>query len=91
VAVLGVSISAIFVICLTLSAELVDPRMVGSASGLMLLAYTGGVLGPWLSGFTQDLTGGFTPTMIMLVASFLVSAALALALPETGRTALGAP
>jgi MFS transporter, CP family, cyanate transporter len=87
VAALGVSISAIFVICLTLSAELVDPRMVGSASGLMLLAYSGGVLGPWLSGFTQDLTGGFAPTMVMLVASFLVSAALALALPETGRTA----
>jgi hypothetical protein len=29
--------------------------------------------------------------MIMLVASFLVSAALVLTLPETGRTALGAP
>jgi CP family cyanate transporter-like MFS transporter len=91
VAMLGISISAIFVICLTLSAELVDPRMVGSASGIMLLAYTGGVLGPWLSGFTQDLTGGFTPTMVMLVASFLVSAVLALALPETGRNALELP
>jgi MFS transporter, CP family, cyanate transporter len=88
VAVLGVSISAIFVICLTLSAELVEPSMVGSASGLMLVAYTGGVIGPLLSGITQDLTGGFTPTMIMLIASFLVSAALSLALPETGRPLL---
>ena len=86
VAVLGVSISAIFVICLTLPAELFDRNLVGSASGFMLLAYTGGVIGPWLSGLTQDVTGSFFPTMVMLIASFLASAALATLLPETGGT-----
>jgi cyanate permease len=86
VAVLGVCVSAVFVICLTLPSELVDKSLVGSASGFMLLAYAGGVIGPWLSGITQDITASFASTTLLLVASFLVSAALVALLPETGRT-----
>ena len=85
VVALGVAIGAVFVICLTLSAELVDRSLVGSAAGFMLLAYVGGVFGPYLSGLTQDISGGFVPTMIMLVLSFLISAVLVPILPETGK------
>jgi cyanate permease len=91
VALLGLSLSTIFVICLILPSELVGKNLVGSATGVLLLAYAGGIIGPWLSGVTQDLTGSFAPTMLLLIIAFGISAALALLLPETGGKEVNAP
>ena len=85
VVILGVSISAIFVICLTMPLELVGERLVGTATGFMLIAYTGGILGPSLSGLTQDVTSSFTPTMAILIVSFVVSAVLVFFLPSDSK------
>jgi CP family cyanate transporter-like MFS transporter len=85
VAILGAAISAIFVVCLILPIELVPREMVGRATGLMLVAYTGGVLAPWLVGVTRDLTGSFLPTMLLLIVAFLAAMTLSFFLPETGK------
>ncbi len=85
VLLLGVAISSIFVISLILSIELFPRELVGSTSGIMLLGYLGGLVGPWLVGTARDFTSSFAPMMLMLMLSFAATIVLALLLPETGN------
>jgi len=83
---LGIVLNASFVIVLTLPTELVESRLVGSVSGIILsIGYIGGVVGPWVSGYIRDLTGDFFHVLVILTLVAVVATFLTFLLPETGR------
>ncbi|MFQ5763194.1 MAG: CynX/NimT family MFS transporter, partial [Candidatus Bathyarchaeia archaeon] len=84
--ILGATVAALFMIPLFLSIDLVEPRMVGSATGMIVsVGYLGGVVGPWTMGLITDIAGGFGHIPITLIIASIVAALIALAMPETGR------
>ena len=85
----GIAVGAQFPILLALPPELVPAEGVGRASGMMLsVAYVGGLVGPWLAGYTMDLTGSLNVHLFVLSALAVVAIYLAFKLPETGPKGL---
>ena len=70
VAVLGLSLGAVFPLVLTLPLDLADdPARVGSVAALMLLGgYILSSLGPFVLGAVRDATGSFELSLWLLVA-----------------------
>ncbi|MFQ6111957.1 MAG: CynX/NimT family MFS transporter, partial [Nitrospinota bacterium] len=82
---LGLGQHAGWVLCLTLSAEIVAPEHVGRASGLIFfIGYLGGLAGPWLAGILRDATGSFHAGFLFVVANCILACILVILLPETG-------
>jgi CP family cyanate transporter-like MFS transporter len=69
VAVLGLSLGAVFPLVLTLPLDVADdPARVGSVAAFMLLGgYVLSSVGPIVLGATRDLTGDFQASLWMLV------------------------
>ncbi len=81
----GLGQHAGWVLCLTLSAEIVAPELVGRASGLIFfIGYLGGLAGPWFAGILRDFTGGFQAGFLFVVANCILACVLVTLLPETG-------
>jgi MFS transporter, CP family, cyanate transporter len=74
VAVLGLSLGAVFPLVLTLPLDVADdPARVGSVAALMLLGgYIVSSVGPVILGAARDLTGDFSASLWMLVALAVV-------------------
>jgi CP family cyanate transporter-like MFS transporter len=75
-----------FLILVTMPAEVVGGQKAGLATGLVTsLGYTGAIAGPLAAGVFLDATGSFTLILILLAATSLGIAALALPLQATGE------
>jgi MFS transporter, CP family, cyanate transporter len=70
VAILGLSLGAVFPLVLTLPLDVAsDPAEVGSVAALMLLGgYILSAVGPVVLGTARDLTGDFATSLVLLVA-----------------------
>ena len=85
---IGLALSVPFAVLLALPPELLPAEGVGRASGMMLfVGYVGGLLGPWIGGYTVDITGGFQAQLLTLACLAAFAVCLAFLLPETGRRA----
>lgn len=83
--VLGITLTATYVVSLFLPVELVEPENAGTASGVVIsVGYIGGAIGPLLAGYLKDRTGTLVPCVVMLAALMVASAGLTLLIPETG-------
>jgi CP family cyanate transporter-like MFS transporter len=85
----GLGLAAIFALVMTLPLDAARlPNQVGGYTALMLAAgYLIGALSPALLGATRDLTGNFTLTMLILVATAAIMLVLSLFLsPRRLRT-----
>lgn len=81
----GLAVNGTFPMMLWLPLEMVPKESVGAASGLVLsLGYTGGLVGPLLSGYIMDATGALQLTLILLGGVGIAWALFAFLLPETG-------
>ncbi len=84
-ALLGITLTATYVISLFLPLELVTPAYAGTASGIVIsIGYIGGALGPLIAGYLKDLTGSLTFSIILLVVIMVISLVLVFFIPETG-------
>jgi cyanate permease len=85
-AVVGVVLETRFVTIMALPVELVPPRDVGKASGLMLsIGFLGGVVGSLFSGSLLDRVGHLNSMLITLIFISIGATVIALRLPETGN------
>jgi MFS transporter, CP family, cyanate transporter len=83
--VLGITLTATYVMSLFLPLELVNPSHAGTASGVVIsIGYIGGALGPLIAGYLKDVTGTLTSTIILLAVLMVISMALVFLMPETG-------
>jgi len=83
--VLGITLTATYVMSLFLPLELVRPAYSGTASGIVIsVGYIGGALGPIIAGYLKDSTGTLTSTIILLAVLMLISMLLIFFIPETG-------
>lgn len=83
--ILGITLTATYVMSLFLPLELVDPAYAGTASGIVIsIGYIGGALGPLIAGYLKDSTGTLIPSIIMLAVLMVISMVLVLFVPETG-------
>ena len=88
VAVLGLSLGAVFPLVLTLPLDVAsDPATVGSVAALMLLGgYILSSTGPVVLGAVRDLTGNFSASLLVLVGvSLVLSVACLLLSPDRMR------
>ena len=68
--------------------ELVPPRLMGTASGVVnAFCFVGGLLVPVALGYALDLTGSFVTAFTACAAFELVALAIAVFARETGRRA----
>ena len=91
VALLGLSLGAVFPLVLTLPLDVSDdPGHVGSAAALMLLGgYVVSSVGPFLLGAARDLTGSFALSMwILVVVGLILIAATMLLSPARLRAGI---
>ncbi len=83
--IIGITITATYVMSLFLPLELVSPEYAGTASGIVIsIGYVGGAMGPLIAGFLKDSTGTFVHSIIMLAVLMIISMVLILFVPETG-------
>lgn len=83
--VLGITLTATYVMSLFLPLELVNPANAGTASGIVIsVGYIGGALGPLIAGYIKDLTGTLTPAIILLAILMIISMIIIFFIPETG-------
>lgn len=83
--VIGITITATYVMSLFLPLELVRPEYAGTASGVVIsIGYIGGAMGPLIAGRIKDITGTLTPSIIMLAILTFISMILIFFIPETG-------
>lgn len=83
--VLGVTLTATYVMSLFIPLELVKPDHAGTASGVVIsIGYIGGAMGPLIAGYLKDTTGTLVPSIIMLAILTFVSMILVSLIPETG-------
>ncbi|MFC2045283.1 CynX/NimT family MFS transporter [Chloroflexota bacterium] len=89
-AIVGLSSYSRFVTVMVLQAEIM-PKQVGLASGFILsIGFIGGVIGPWIGGYTLDVTGSLNLSMLILMGVSAAMAVIAIRIPETGpRARLG--
>lgn len=86
--IFGIASGVQLSIILALTAELVPPEGIGRASGMILsIGYIGGLVGPWLTGYTIDVTGNLNTSFILLLAIAAIATFLSFTIPETGRRA----
>lgn len=84
-ALVGVAAGTRFTTLLTLPIEMMHEREVGMASGMVLsVGFTGGVIGPLIGGRILDTTQNLDLSLMILAGTSLVTAFLALRIPETG-------
>lgn len=58
-------------------ADLFHGRQYGRIAGTMIVGFAvGGTLSPWVAGYLHDVTGTYTTTYILLLASLLASATM---------------
>ena len=58
-------------------ADLFHGNQYGKIAGMMVLGFAlGGTVSPWLAGHMHDLTGSYTSTYVILVATLISSAVL---------------
>ena len=75
-----------FSLSFVLPTELVDRRYIGTAMGASLsIAYIGGAIGPVVTGYFRDLTGGFMVPLVLASVTMMVGSLLILFMKETGR------
>lgn len=85
VVAIGISIGIQLPLTLALPPDLVPAKDIGMASGMtMAIGYTGGLIGPWISGYILDITGTLDITLIILSIMAFISVFIALRLPKTG-------
>ncbi len=54
-------------------ADLFHGKSYGAIQGMMVLGIsTGGAISPWLSGYLYDITGSYTPMLVILVGALLL-------------------
>lgn len=83
--ILGITLTATYVMSLFLPIELVRPDYAGTASGIVIsIGYIGGAMGPLIAGYLKDSTGTLIPSIIMLSVLMLISMVLIFFVPETG-------
>lgn len=83
--VLGITLTATYVMSLFLPLELVRPECAGTASGVVIsIGYIGGAMGPLIAGRLKDTTGTLIPSIIMLAILTFISMILVFFIPETG-------
>lgn len=67
--ILGITVIAIYVMCLILPVDLFPRDLVGTASGLVIsLGYVGGLIGPFAAGYLADFTGSFSFIPVFLTS-----------------------
>ncbi|MFQ5762810.1 MAG: CynX/NimT family MFS transporter [Candidatus Bathyarchaeia archaeon] len=85
-AILGVAANVLYILALTVPADVVETRILGFATGLILsVGYSGGLLGPWIFGYIVDFTNSFALGFYLLTAVMLGGVAASLTLTETAR------
>ena len=68
--------------------ELVPPRLMGAASGVVnAFCFVGGLLVPMALGYALDVTGSFPAAFIACAVFEVVALAIAVFARETGRRA----
>ncbi len=83
--IIGITITATYVMPLFLPLELVDADHAGMASGIVIsIGYIGGALGPLMIGYLKDMTNTLVPSLIILAVLMIISMILILFIPETG-------
>jgi len=83
--IIGITITATYVMSLFLPLELVRAEYAGTASGIVIsIGYIGGAAGPLIAGYLKDITGTLVPSIIVLAVLMIVSMILILLIPETG-------
>ena len=86
--ILGVTLTATYVMSLFLPLELVKPEYAGTASGVVIsIGYIGGAMGPLIAGYLRDTAGSIVPSIIMLAVLTFISMILVFLIPETGYRA----
>lgn len=73
--ILGITVIAIYVMCLILPVDLFPGDLVGTASGLVIsLGYVGGLIGPLVAGYLADITGSFSfiPVYLASISGLIV-------------------
>jgi CP family cyanate transporter-like MFS transporter len=84
--ILGITLTATYVMSLFLPLELVKARYAGTASGVVIsIGYIGGAMGPLIAGYLKDTTGTLVPSIIMLAVLTFISMIIILFIPETGN------
>ncbi|MEM2878898.1 MAG: MFS transporter [Candidatus Hadarchaeales archaeon] len=84
--IIGITLTATFIMGLILPVELVGEERGAAASGLVIsIGYIIGALGPWIAGQLKEMTSSLSSSILMLVVVLIFSSGLVLALPETGR------
>jgi len=86
--ILGITLTATYVMSLFLPLELVKPEHAGTASGVVIsIGYIGGAMGPLIAGYLRDTAGSIVPSIIMLAVLTFISMILVFLIPETGYRA----
>jgi MFS transporter, CP family, cyanate transporter len=83
-AIAGIANATRFTTTLALPVELLPKEDVGTASGLLLTAQIGGIIGSWLGGRILDVTGRLDLAFFLLAGISLATAGTVFMLPETG-------
>ena len=83
---IGVALTATFIMGLIMPVELVGEGSGAAASGMVIsVGYLIGAAGPSIAGYLREITGSLSSSILMLSAVLLLSAGLVALLPETGR------
>jgi len=84
--ILGITLTATYVMSLFLPLELVKADHAGTASGVVIsIGYIGGAMGPLIAGYLKDTTGTLVPSIIMLAVMTFISMVIIFLIPETGH------
>jgi len=82
--ILGITFGGTFALLLTLPVELVERGKVGRAAGTIIsIGYIGALIGPPLTGYLRDLTGGFGVGFLFMAFVGLFAMGLSYTLPDT--------
>ncbi|MFC2045859.1 MFS transporter, partial [Chloroflexota bacterium] len=83
--ILGLVNSARQITNQTLPIEIMSKEVVGTASGLIMsIGFSGGVVGPIITGYILDTTGSFNMSLLVLVIISIIAMGIAFKIPETG-------
>ncbi|MFC2062854.1 CynX/NimT family MFS transporter [Chloroflexota bacterium] len=77
----GVALCVRFAALYSMPAELIPERQVGTATGILCIGYTGGIIGPTLGGYILDTTNSLTISLILLVFISIISVIVAIKMP----------
>jgi cyanate permease len=88
VIIIGIFDSVRTIITIALPIEIMPKEAVGTASGLLItIGFSGGIVGPLVTGHILDITGRFDLSLFILIGISVAAIVLALKIPETGLRA----